>query len=487
MIISEEVRDEQQEIISYGMQLAANRDRILLERKSGKRKVKLTMGQMLEGLSKGSMLEANTAILLENMRKYISNLDETSRMLNIGDFDRFAFPMVRVLFPNLILHDIASVQAMTQSIGLVFYTKYVYGTSKGSVVAGTDMFENPNEFYTSEEIDIEDIGDGDGATVTYTGSLTYTPVKAGTLKLTCTSSAVTLEVIDDGNGALIGDVNAGGNNTINYNTGAYDFRFSAAPDAGTDVEANYLYNAEANVAVPQVDMQITSSPVRALTRRLRTLWSMEAAQDLQDQHGMNIETEQAGSMMAKLKLEIDREGINDMVRISGSAGTNWSKTVSAGVSYTEHKLSFLDTLIADYNAIFTLTQLGMANFMVCGVNVASLIESIPGFVSMPRPKNTRGAYQTGTILDLKVFKDPYFQVYSATTGKMTSTNATNNYMIGLKGDKMYETGYIHAPYIMAYTTGKIELDDFITRKGTASRYGKKTVNGNFYRTNTITA
>ena len=480
MIITDDVKSERNKILSEGMQLAENKDLVLLDR-GGKFATKITMGQMLEGIS-DPMKKANTALMLENMRRYLSNMDETTRMLNIGDFDRFAFPIVRVIFPNLILHDIASVQPMTQSIGLVFYTQFTYGTTKGSVTAGQDAFTNPNEFYSGEEIDVEQLAVGDAVTVNFTGNLTYTPIKPGTVSITFTSSSIAYEITDDGNGALVGDIGAG-TNTINYNTGAYNFDTLAAPDANIDVNANYLYNMEANTAVPQIDMQLTSSPVRAMTRKLRTLWSMESAQDLMDMHGLNIETEQAGAMVAKLKVEIDREGVNDMTRIAGSNGTTWSSAPGAGVSYTEHKLSFIDTLIEDMNAIFNITQLGMASFVVAGITVSSLIESIPGFVSMQRPKNTRGVYKTGRLLDLDIYKDPSFQRYNTTTSAMVAAPAY--YLIGLKGDNMFDTGYIHAPYIMAYTTGKIELDDFITRKGTASRYGKKAVNGNFYRMNNI--
>lgn len=475
MIITEEVKQERDKILGLGMRLAESKDHLLLiDKKRGNKKY--TMGNMLEGLPQGSIMRAHTAIMLENMRKYIANMDETTRMLNIGDFDKFAFPIVRVLFPNLALHELASVQPMTQSIGLVFFTKFIYGQSKGAVVAGTDAFDNPNAFYSSETIDQENVGTGDGVTTNYTPTLAYTPIKPGTVSFTTESAAVTLTVTDDGSGALAGDV--GAPSTINYQTGAINVTFSGAPDLGVAVNATYDYNMEANTAVPQIDMQLTSSPVQARTRKLRTLWSMESAQDLLDMHGMNIETEQAGAMMAKLKAEIDREGIDDMQRLAALTVTAFSRTTPAGVSYTEHKLSFLDKLVEASNTIFSATQLATANWVDAGVTVCNLIESLPGFVSLPRPKNTRGIYKTGRINDLDVWKDPGYNV----SGVATPTG----FMVGLKGDNMFDTGYIHAPYIMAYTTGKIELDDFISRKGTASRYGKKPINGNFYCTSTVT-
>jgi hypothetical protein len=476
-IIGEELKREHDKMLNEGQRLASDKDRILLSEAKNGGKKPLRMGDLLEGLEDSPIIMGQTAIMLDNMRRFIDHMDETTRMLQIGDFEKFAFRIVRAVFPNLVLHDIASVQAMMQSIGLVFYMKFLYAQSKGSAVAGTDAFKNPNEYYSSEEIDVEQIETGDGVTVAFSGNLAYTPVKPGTVVITYTSSGVTLTITDDGNGNLVGDV--GAPSTIIYTSGAYSLTTSAAPDGGTAMDANYLYNMEANALVPQFDMQLTSAPVRAVTRKLRTLWSMEAAQDLMDMHGLDAETEQAGAMVAKLKAEIDREGINDMVRIALGTVAAWSRTPGAGVSITEHYLSFMNRLTEAQNTIFTNTQIAAGNWMVGGTTVANVVETLPGFVRAQKPKGVRGVYKAGSIMDLDFYKDPNFTV--------SGVSAPGSYIIGLKSDDMFETGYIHAPYIMAYTTNKIELDDFIVRKGTASRYGKKAIDGNFYCLGTVTA
>lgn len=467
-----ELQAEQNRVRSVGARLAESTDRVLYENKREGRSI--TMGELLEGLPEDSMLRSQTAIMLENTRQYLASMDETTKLVNIGDFEKYAFPMVRAIFPNLAAHNLASVQPMLGPVSLVFYMKFLYGLTKGSSVAGQDIIENPNSTYASEEVDEELVATGDGSTTTLgSGTLQYTPVKPGTLVLTTLISGADAEITDDGNGSLIGDIGAG-TNTINYSTGVVAVDWSAAPDAGAAINAAYEYSAEASDTIPSVDMQLTSSPVVAKTRKLRTRWSLEAAQDLRNLHGLEAEVEQVAAVSNELKFEIDREIITGMNGIAQNSVTAFDKSPDTGISFTEHKLSFIDKLIEASNAIFNSTQRALGTWVICGINVASLIESLPGFVPMPRPKGTRAVYKSGVLNgQWEIWKDPNF--------------ATNSFLMGYQGDSMWEVGYIFAPYILAFTTATIMLDDFVGRKGMASRYGKKSIDGKFFCTGTITA
>jgi phage tail sheath protein FI len=87
--------------------------------------------------------------------------------------------------------------------------------------------------------------DGAAASSTYTGTLGDTPIQPRTVSITWTDNTGTARTItDDGNGTLTGDIDATGNNTINYSTGAYDFKiFTSGTVLGvqdqTFIEAAY--------------------------------------------------------------------------------------------------------------------------------------------------------------------------------------------------------------------------------------------------------
>lgn len=100
-----------------------------------------------------------------------------------------------------------------------------------------DFYVDPSLFYSRypREIDVQDVGDGDGSTKTFTDTLTNTPIKSGTVVV----DDRTEKFSDDGAGTLTGD--AGGTGTINYTSGALSVTFNAAPSDGRDIRATYEY------------------------------------------------------------------------------------------------------------------------------------------------------------------------------------------------------------------------------------------------------
>jgi len=463
-----------------GLRLAEDQDRVLYKNRDDD--FVWRMGDLLESerFVEDEWLRANTALMLENMRKYFASMSETTRLVNVGDFEKYAFPMVTAIFPSLAAQEWASVQPMQGPVSLIFFMKFIYNATKGTAVAGQDIIENPNESYASDLVDAELLGSGDGATANYTGNLTYLPVRAGTVQITTVSGSSSLVVTDDGNGNLVGDVNGGGTNTIDYSTGAYDVTFSGNVDSTEEINAEYQYDLEGHATLPEIDLQLTSAPVTAVTRKLRTRWSVEAMQDLQALHGKSAEVEQLGAIAAEMKYEIDREVARDIKSVAANTVTAFSKTPS-GVSYTEHKLLFVDKLIEASNLLFSSSQRAVGTWIFGGVNVASLLESLPGFQAAPKPKNTRGIYKSGRLNNQWDFwKDPAYP------GATRNTTNSNGFTMGYKGVNMWEIGYVLAPYIMAFTTPTIQLDDMVGRKAIGSRYGKKVVDGKFFVNGSIT-
>jgi len=445
-----------------------------------------------------------TAVLMENESQYLQNLTEETRTVNVGSFTKFIFPVLRRVFPNLIANEIVSVQPMTAPVGAVFFLDYVYGTTKGPTTAG-DIF--PRDFdrdYSSEYINGEILATGDGTNWGGTGNhltatLAFNPVRAldttrgysvVVRELNATTGATVQEATDDGAGGFTFDptgANIAG--TINYDNGAItDFSFQNAPATGNPVKAYYYYDGELNTKVPQINLDVKKAAVEAVPRRLKALWSAEAAEDLRAFHGVDAETEMVSAIAQEIALEIDREIIQQLFASStGTTGT-FDRVPPAGVNELDHLRAMITTISTVSNLIHKKTLRAPANWIVTSPEVSALLtqltthgdfrplwvsggESPYGPVDMPRPLTQHGQfsiYKVGTLMNKwLVYEDPFF--------------TSDQMLIGLKGASYLDSGFVWAPYIpLQVTPTFLDPNDFSFRKGLRTRYASKLLRSEFY-------
>lgn len=421
------------------------------------------------------------AILLGNTEQAINKfyrLDEATQVPATGvEFKKHAMALISATFPNLIAEELVSVQPMTYKIGQIFFLKYLYGSNKGSIKAGQTAFDrfgvpNRTQNYTSEFIDEEILAEtGAGASSTpITGNLAYVPVRPGTVTITIGGGTIK----DNGEGELTGtNVTAG---TIDYNSGAYSITLSSA--ASDDVVASYDFNSEYSPAqtIPELNLEVAETTVKARPRKLKTLYSFDAGYDLQMTHGISIDDALAEAAVQSIKTEIDSEIINDLYNQAGLTST-WSKKYdpsTMNISKREHDLTFIDEIISAGNAMLTSTRRIKPTFMVVGKWGADVLQSIgaPRFVGSGAV-NPNGVYFLGTLDGyLKVYHDPYFN--------------DNQYLLGHKGNSLLDAGYAYCPYLPLMNTQLLMMEDFLGRKGYATSYGKKMVMPQSYIKGVIT-
>lgn len=74
--------------------------------------------------------------------------------------------------------------------------------------------------------------------------------------------------------------------------------------------------------VEEITLQVDSASITAKKRKLKAVWSYEAAQDIQSMHNLDAQQQLADIMAKEIAAEIDREILNDMANNQGSA-VNW--------------------------------------------------------------------------------------------------------------------------------------------------------------------
>lgn len=327
--------------------------------------------------------------------------------------------------------------------------QYAYGSNKGAVKAG-EVFASPLGYngttstYTAASVDGEELtGITEGTATKF--YLAYTPVRPGTLRvLDATTGAVK-------SAATLVD--------------PYTGEVSGVADG--DV-AYYIYDNESvPVDAPEIKMDIKSLPVTAQSRKLKAVWSFDAAYELNKEYGLQMQDMLAAQAAAEINAEIDREITGDLYRIA-NAGPEvvWSRVQPTGVSADEHYNSFNIKVVEGSNEIFGATKRVRANFLVGGIGVDSVIKCVRGFQSN-EDASAIGPRFIGTLPSgIRCYTDPNY--------------SPDAFVLGYKGPNMMDTGYVYAPYMPVLTTGMVTLEDFASRQGWACSYAKKAINPRYY-------
>ena len=248
-------------------------------------------------------------------------------------------------------------------------------------------------------------------------------------------------------------------------------------------------NPETDVDIPEIDIQMRSIPIVAKTRKLKAVWTPELAQDLNAYHSVDAEAELTSLLSEYVSMEIDLE-ILDMLRLNANAKTErWSARVgyeydttdtlfheSSGASNAYTKGDWFQTLgnkiQSVSNAIHQKTLRGGANFIVVSPEVATILESIPGYATSTDGDATKsyamGVQKAGLLNNrFTVYKNPY--------------QFENVILVGFRGSNFLETGAVYAPYVpMIMTPLVYDPKNFTPRKGVMTRYAKKIVRPEFY-------
>jgi hypothetical protein len=404
------------------------------------------------------------AAMLENARVFAKDaINEDSQTINVGAWEKFGFPVISMVAENLITPELVTVQPLEGPSGNVFFLDYVAGTTKGDVTKGDKLWDSrgghgPNRDFASEQITSEQLtAAGTGSTA---ATIAFTPIRPGTVIISNGSDTY----VDDSNGNFpaVGGLSAG---TINYVTGAINLTLSG--NTGNVVTVSYSWNSEGSTNLPQVNFTLSSSVITAQRYALRARWSQEAEQVLKSLHGLKVEAQMSAAVASEIQFEIDRHILTQLHNMAGAGVNSWDATLPSGVSWTEHKLSFVDAIIELDAFIFRATDRVMANWLVCGVQGMALLATHPQFDPAPHKNEVDGITFIGTLLGkYKVYADPHAD--------------PTEYLLGYKGDNWMRTGYIFAPWLLLYRTPTIMLDDFTNRAAWASQFGKKPVNSRYY-------
>jgi hypothetical protein len=448
--------------------------------------------ESLTEIDKHNVAQCLENSLIEGAMKGGSRLFEGTTYQSDIAFLGVQLPVIAALLPSLVLNKLGIVQALDRRQAAVFYLDVKYNNAKGGVAANETMMSaqtghdnrRTGRLYGSSRVNGEVIGTGTGSQVTFTGSsLGYLPVisQLNTIIVSWISGGTTYTITNSATATAL--TGAYGSGTITLSSGAYSVTIASAkaPDASTNVTIEYRYDYERTTsAIPGVNISLTSSTITAEDFPLRADYTLGASIDLQKAHGLNLEDELVKYLGGEIKFEIDHLGIDLMYNVGADASVGagiapaFSGTLGSGQEWIWRRLMFIDNIEAGSNLILAATLRGQANFIVAGNNVARLIRQLaPHFVPAPGLGSIvpTGPYELGTLDGRLVIHDPFL--------------ATNNYLLGFKGDNYLFAGFIYAPYIPLMATPTLLTADLKAQKGFLSSAGFKLVNNKMYASGAI--
>ena len=261
--------------------------------------------------------------------------------------------------------------------------------------------------------------------------------------------------------------------------------------------SNSGINQGTDINIPEVNLELKSEPIVAKTRKLKAVWTPELAQDLNAYHSIDAEAELTALLSEYVSMEIDLEIMDMLINAAPALTTEgWSAVVGRDIIKGANDANGLPTFSVNNdstnrtayvkstwfqtlgnkiqkvsNKIHQLTLRGGANFLVVGPDVATILESIPGYVvntDGDSAKFAMGVSRVGSFASrFQVYKNPYMQ--------------ENTILMGFRGNNFLETGAVYSPYIPLVQTPLVyDPVNFTPRRGVLTRYAKKVVRPEFY-------
>lgn len=404
-----------------------------------------TKDALLEGLQ-GDKREI-VGKLMENQRKVMLSetaVDGSTGASNIAGFRKIMIPMIRRIIPGTIATELVGVQPMEGPVGLVYSLRLKYMDSMTTatspiddITAGEELFGNANpirRFY-SGGTDQAQMAGADGFGAPTPGLIT------GTAQGAAWGSS-----LDALAGATVGG-------------------------SGSFAEG---------VGGRRVGFEVISQAVEAGSRKLQASWTVEAAQDLQNQHGLSLEDEMSKTISAQIVQEIDNEVLTDLLALAGTAAS-WDGSLPTTTGY--YRPTFIGDRFANLgvminyvaNEIARKTRRGAGNFIVVSPMIVSLLQSSAKSVFAPAIegsfKGPNNSMLVGTL-------NGQIKVYSYLWNQSTSTdiggNGNDTILVGYKGGNgQTDTGYFYCPYVPLQSSGTITNPvTFQPVVSLMTRYGK---------------
>lgn len=425
-----------------------------------------TKEALLEGLS--PKMKEIVSPVLENQKGYAlmeAAATGATQAHDIAGFRKIMIPMIRRIIPGTIATELVGVQPLQGPVGLIYSLRYRYGeglTANDTLDPGfggnTGITANDEAFGNIEQTNSTIIRQFYSGEVADGSPLVGVNQQAGASGIGPASP-----------GTVGGNVGSPGSSSAVGN--AWGSTQSALSGCTTGGSGSRIEGSGGR----RMNLEVVSQAVEAGSRKLQAGWTIEAMQDLQAQHGLDIESEMTQALSAEIVQEIDAEIINDLLALAGTVNTfdgNPAGTFGGGgagnyaPAYVGDRLANLGVII-NYvaNEIARRTRRGAANFIVVSPLIVSVLQSAAKSVFAPAVEGSfKGPNNTMLVGTLNGTIKVYSYIWNAAGSGLDlglpaaspQVGADDTILVGYKGGNgETDTGYFYAPYIPLMSSGVV--------------------------------
>lgn len=430
--------------------------------------------QLCDGLS--NKMKGIVGPLLENQKNHLLNESASAGVVgahDIAGFRKILIPMIRRIIPGTIAPEIVGVQPMQGPVGLVYSLRYVYNeaVARGAVphlprgnVAGQNINPGDELFGNVKAIERFYSGGTDTAQLPGAGGFGHNNADPG---------------------AVLGTPVNGNANTLQAWQSSLD-----AASVGAFGAAGPLHGGSGSFIEGSggrsIGLKLVSQAVESGTRRLQAGATIEAMQDLNSQHGINIETEFTKALSSEIIQEIDAEVLHDLMALAGTVQAFDFNALPAGFTPTYYgdryaNIGVVINFVA--NEIARKTRKAGGTFIVVSPMVVSVLQSAAKSVFAPAVQgDLKGPSNTMLVGTL----NGQIKVYSYLWNQSQPGAGADVILVGRKGgDGETDSGYFYCPYVPLMGTGMItnpvtyqQSMSLLTRYGKAAFTSTETSLGN---------
>ena len=377
------------------------------------------------------------ATLLENQYKLNKGYLPESQSVtsDMAQYQNYAMPLVRRMFPELLAMNVTSVQPMTQPYGLAFALRFRYDECGVDSFSATEMGYN----YVKPE------WTGKGVSSAPTGWST-------------SEAEMLSNYIENCAGGITNPTNQ----------------------------------------IARGKLTIEKAAIEAKGRKIKTSYTIEMQQDLANVHGEDVEQLMMETLQYEMQQELDREllirmksaalnpalggapAYNIDVTPGATPGVAGTSVVSDGRFSQERFATIANAIVAASQKLRITTRQGQGNFVIASPGVVAALQSLNNGIFTRNDVSVNGSQmgvKVGTLLGTQI--DVYVDTF-----------ATSDYaLVGFKGDKLGQAGIVYMPYIPLMVQKTMGAEDASPRIILSTRYAildNLFGSGTFYRMLTFT-